>query len=135
VKNNYDAQIISTVRGHYDNSIHYIILIAVINFFSDLPVATFWNEREKIVMIVTLIPTVVIKAIVTARAFTVHETIIVKAEVEKTTVNGIRVTVDIVTPTRMRSVGDLIRQCQLEIVRIERTICAKLDRYVRIKRI
>lgn len=99
----------------------------------DLPATPHGNEREKRAMIVIRIPIVIIKAIAVERA--ARETMKVKAEVETTPVNDIRVTVDIVIPMRMRSVGigDPIHQYPPKTVRIERIIYVKSDRSVRFK--
>lgn len=99
----------------------------------DLPAMLHGNEREKRATIAIRIPIVITKAIAIARAVTARETMKAKAGVEMTPVNGIRVTVDIVIPMRMRSVGigDPNRQYLLETVRIERIIYAKSDRSVR----
>lgn len=96
----------------------------------DLPVMLHGNEREKRAMIAIRIPIVIIKVIAIARAVTTRETMKAKAGVETTPVNDIRVIVDIVMPTRMRSVGigDPILRYPLETVQIERIIYVKSDR-------
>lgn len=98
----------------------------------DLPAIPHGNEREKRAMIVICIPIVIRKAIAVEQAVTTREIMKTKAEVEMTSVNDIRVIVDIVMPmkTKIVGTGDLIHRYPLETVRIERIMYVKSDRSV-----